>query len=108
LNPDLFLDRVSCLKSLQIDILNKPEYGCYSTQLYRNFKGTSSKDIARIISQNPRLKHLHIRLVGWEPNDSGHDLGVVEKEHALENIGEHVHKLESLALEGELHFTHSA
>lgn len=106
-NSRLF-DKVTCLEMLQVSILNNPNFPRHGEPTYDSFSGTPSKDIAEIIHQNPGLKNLHLCLGASNHAGQGHKLLSTEIEHALENIGDSMHPLTSLTLEGTLHFTQSA
>lgn len=109
-NPNLF-DGLSCSDSLQVNMLNEPQNPIYSESSIYNFTGTPSKDISCIISRNPRLLNVHLRLDGEARSayyTGRHELEEAERQFALENIGVHIRPLESLTLEGKLHFTQTA
>ena len=107
-NPQLILDKVTCLESLQVNLLNTPNFPRHGEEMYKSFDGVPSQDIAKILRQNPRLKDLSLCLDATNHAGQDHDLLSTEREHALENIGESLPPLRSLTLKGKFQFTPSA
>jgi hypothetical protein len=95
LNPQLFIDEVACLESLEVEV----------PTISSKTKGTNSapyENIASIIRQNPGIKDLHLR--SRRPK-SYYDSQVkqqasVEVEHGFAILGESVHAIRSLTLQG--------
>ena len=100
-NSEIRLDKISCLHSLRVCIIKKPQHGGF--KIFNSFDGDPSHDICQIIRQNSDLKHLHLCFkCGFRRVHNLHDETRV---YALERIGQAVSHLESLALEGVFNFT---
>ncbi|CAD6571750.1 MAG: hypothetical protein ASARMPRED_004777 [Alectoria sarmentosa] len=107
-NPDARLQALSCLDSLRVCLLHKPRLyphgGGPGFVAYRG--GNAAEDVAEIVKNNRRLRHLHVVLQGASvPGVPEYRLFLETKSHALEIIGRSVLAIQSLVLEGELSFT---
>ena len=107
INSDAPLDRISCLDSLRVCMLNTPRMLAHGGPNDTAYYGDPSREVAEIIRQNPNLTDLHLSL---KANRAGrrHDLHLATKDDALEHIGGTVSHLKSLTLEGDLRFTSKA
>ncbi|MCJ1224447.1 hypothetical protein MMC12_001092 [Toensbergia leucococca] len=68
----------------------------------------SSRDIAKFILQNPRLRNLSLRLAERSSEGAVSNLHWETLDHALEHVSRSDFQLESLALEGNSHFSKGA
>lgn len=100
------LEDLSCLRSLRVCFLA-------NSSMSRGVKGANEElgsnpfqGIVKLVSTNTRLKHLHLRL--REDSLSSSPIYREMRDHALEILGPVLPDLESLVLEGDLHFTDKA
>ncbi|KAF2732616.1 hypothetical protein EJ04DRAFT_578258 [Polyplosphaeria fusca] len=107
LNSNL-INGVTCLQSLQVRILNLPRIPRHGEPTYASFDGTPSKQIAKILDENPRLKDLSLLLDGNNGAGQIHDLAALEREHALINIAKSVPVLRSFEFQGDFDFSDAA
>lgn len=107
INPQL-LDDFNRLKLLHVSLLNVPLSTRHGGPTYSSFDGIPSKALATVLQQNQEIKHLGIRLHAMNNARMSHELVPIEQAHALENIGQAVPQLDSLSLEGLLHFNDRA
>lgn len=107
MNTEAHIAQLSRLTLLRVCILHETRIFPHEGAMLESFGGDPFRDVAKSISNNPRLKHLHINLQidSWV-ND--HVMFSTTKDHSLETIGRHVTTLHSLALEGDLRFTGKA
>ena len=101
---DARLDNISCLDSLRVCFLDT---SCTDHEGGWADKGLGSnpfQDRVNIISRNTRLKHLHLSLQkGYKFSISS--LYSEIEDYTLQVLGPTIADLDSLVLEGDLHFT---
>lgn len=107
INLESRLDKLSCLTSLRVCLIHMNRIYAHGKPMLESFSSNPSQDVAKIISNNPRLRRLHISLQQASGLD-GHAMFSETKDRALEIIGRDILELQSVALEGDLRFTGKA
>ena len=108
LNSQLELNKISCLKSLRVCLVNTPLIPHHGGDSYRSFEGNVSLEVAAIIRQNPCLEALHLCLETGQSPMFIHECYQEASWYALEYIGCVLPRLHSLTLGGDLLFSHVA
>lgn len=103
------LDNLSCLRSLRVCFQYNTPTNLIGGGANEELGSNPFQDIVKIVSKNTRLKHLHLSIK--KKRDFSLSLPPIfteMRDHALGILGRTIPDLESLVLEGDLHFTDKA